>query len=64
MSPSPEGIDRMSYMEIIRSGAEAGLLTNVRGFQNYREVQALFRSRSGGYGRASSAVTGPGTIGR
>lgn len=41
IAETPSEIDRMTYMQVIRSGAEAGLLTNVQGFQNYRDKRNI-----------------------
>jgi nucleotidyltransferase substrate binding protein (TIGR01987 family) len=37
ISENPSEIDRLTYMQLIRAAAEAGLVTNVQGFQIYRD---------------------------
>jgi nucleotidyltransferase substrate binding protein (TIGR01987 family) len=39
--PSPEAIDKMSFREMIREGAERGLIDNPLGWFNYREKRNL-----------------------
>lgn len=41
MSADPTGVDKMAYMDIVRSGAEAGLVTNVERFRVYREMRNI-----------------------
>ena len=37
MLPNSAAVDRMSYMEVIRSAAEAGLVPDVTRFKTYRD---------------------------
>lgn len=37
MNPDPEAVGKMTYMEIVRSGAAAGLILDVGRFKDYRE---------------------------
>ncbi len=37
MAADPAAIDKMAYMDVVRSGAEAGLIADVARFRNYRE---------------------------
>ena len=39
MLPDTAAVDRMSYMEVIRSAAEAGLISDVVRFKNYRDLR-------------------------
>lgn len=41
MAADPAAIDTLTYMEIIRTAAEAGLLVNVSGFKDYREKRNI-----------------------
>lgn len=41
MAADPASIDKMTYMEIVRSGAEAGLVKNVERFKTYREKRNI-----------------------
>jgi nucleotidyltransferase substrate binding protein (TIGR01987 family) len=41
MSPDPASLDMMTYMEIIRAGAEAGLIDDVARFRTYREMRNI-----------------------
>lgn len=41
MSADPAGVDTMSYMDIVRSGAEAGLVADVARFRDYREKRNI-----------------------
>ena len=41
MTADPAAIDKMAYMDIIRSGAEAGLIKNVSRFREYREKRKI-----------------------
>jgi nucleotidyltransferase substrate binding protein (TIGR01987 family) len=37
----PAAVDQMSYMEVVRSAAEAGLLSDVARFRDYREKRNI-----------------------
>lgn len=37
MSADPASVDTMAYMDVVRSGAEAGLVADVARFRDYRE---------------------------
>ena len=39
--PDPSSVDKMPYMDVIRSGAEAGLITDVSRFRAYREKRNI-----------------------
>ena len=41
MLPDPSSVDKMPYMDVIRSGAEAGLITEVARFRDYREKRNI-----------------------
>lgn len=41
MAPNPAAIDSMSYMDIIRTAAEAGLIDDVARFRDYREKRNI-----------------------
>ena len=41
MSADPAGVDAMSYMDAVRSGAEAGLVPDVSRFRDYREKRNI-----------------------
>jgi nucleotidyltransferase substrate binding protein (TIGR01987 family) len=41
MAADPAGIDAMTYMDIVRSGAEAGLVQNVDRYKIYREKRNI-----------------------
>lgn len=41
ISQSPGEIDQMTYMQIIRSGAEAGLVQDVARFRDYRDKRNI-----------------------
>jgi nucleotidyltransferase substrate binding protein (TIGR01987 family) len=41
MSADPSAVDKMAYMDIIRTGAEAGLIANVARFRDYREKRNI-----------------------
>jgi nucleotidyltransferase substrate binding protein (TIGR01987 family) len=41
MSADPAAIDKMTYMDIVRSAAEAGLLDDISRFKDYREKRNL-----------------------
>jgi nucleotidyltransferase substrate binding protein (TIGR01987 family) len=41
MVADPAEVDKMTYMEIIRSGAEAGLITDVGRFKDYRDKRNI-----------------------
>jgi len=41
MSSDPASVDTMAYMDIIRSGAEAGLVADVARFRDYREKRSI-----------------------
>lgn len=41
MAADPAGIDAMTYMDVVRSGAEAGLVRNVERFKIYREKRNI-----------------------
>jgi nucleotidyltransferase substrate binding protein (TIGR01987 family) len=41
MAADPASIDKMAYMDIVRSGAEAGLIADVARFRDYREKRNL-----------------------
>lgn len=41
MAADPAGVDAMTYMDIVRSGAEAGLVRNVERFKTYREKRNI-----------------------
>lgn len=41
MAAAPAAIDAMGYMEIIRSGAEAGLITDIARYRDYREKRNI-----------------------
>jgi nucleotidyltransferase substrate binding protein (TIGR01987 family) len=41
MAADPSAVDKMAYMDIIRTGAEAGLIANVARFRDYREKRNI-----------------------
>lgn len=41
MAADPAAIDSMGYMDVIRSGAEAGLLTDIARYRDYREKRNI-----------------------
>lgn len=41
MTADPTAIDRMAYMDVVRSGAEAGLIADVARFRDYREKRNI-----------------------
>lgn len=41
MTADPAAIDQMTYMEIVRMGAEAGLIVDVARFRDYREKRNI-----------------------
>lgn len=41
MAADPTTIDQMAYMDIVRSGAEAGLIADVARFRDYREKRNI-----------------------
>jgi len=41
MSADPAAVDQMTYMEIIRSGAEAGLILDIARFRKYRDMRNI-----------------------
>jgi nucleotidyltransferase substrate binding protein (TIGR01987 family) len=41
MGPDPAAIDKMAYMDIVRSAAEAGLVTDVARFKDYRDKRNI-----------------------
>jgi len=41
LAADPANVDTMAYMDIIRSGAEAGLVADVARFRNYREKRNI-----------------------
>ncbi len=41
MVPNPTEIDKLTYMDLIRTAAEAGLLLNVAGFKDYRDKRNI-----------------------
>lgn len=41
MSADPASVDTMAYMDIVRSGAEAGLVADVARFRDYREKRNI-----------------------
>lgn len=41
MSGSPSSVDQMSFMEVIRSAAEAGMVADVARFKEYREKRNI-----------------------
>lgn len=41
MTADPNAIDRMAYMDVVRSGAEAGLVADVARFRDYREKRNI-----------------------
>jgi nucleotidyltransferase substrate binding protein (TIGR01987 family) len=41
MAADPAGVDTMAYMDIVRSGAEAGLVADVARFRDYREKRNI-----------------------
>ena len=41
MTADPAAIDKMAYMDVVRSGAEAGLITDVARFRDYREKRNI-----------------------
>ena len=41
MSADPASVDTMAYMDLVRSGAEAGLVADVARFRNYREKRNI-----------------------
>lgn len=41
LSPNPGEVDQMTFMQVIRTGAEAGLLSEVARFRNYREKRNI-----------------------
>jgi nucleotidyltransferase substrate binding protein (TIGR01987 family) len=43
MVADPAALDRMNYMDIIRTGAEAGMIGDVARFRDYREKRNITR---------------------
>ena len=41
MAAAPEAVDRMTYMEVVRSAAEAGLIADIGRFRIYREKRNI-----------------------
>jgi len=41
LAADPSGIDAMAYMDIVRSGAEAGLVRDVARFRDYRKKRSI-----------------------
>jgi nucleotidyltransferase substrate binding protein (TIGR01987 family) len=41
MTADPAAIDKMAYMDVVRSGAEAGLIADVARFRDYREKRNI-----------------------
>ena len=41
MAADPAAVDKMTYMEIIRSGAEAGLILDIARFRKYRDMRNI-----------------------
>ncbi len=41
MAADPAGVDTMAYMDLVRSGAEAGLVADVARFRDYREKRNI-----------------------
>ena len=41
MSPDPAAVDKMTYMDVIRSAAEAGLVDDVARYRDYREKRNI-----------------------
>ena len=41
MATDPAAIDKMAYMDLVRSGAEAGLIADVARFRDYREKRNI-----------------------
>ncbi len=41
MAADPAAIDKMAYMDVVRSGAEAGLIADVARFRDYREKRNI-----------------------
>jgi nucleotidyltransferase substrate binding protein (TIGR01987 family) len=41
MSADPAAIDTMGYMDVIRTGAEAGLITDIARYRDYREKRNI-----------------------
>lgn len=41
MLPDPSSVDKMPYMDVIRSGAEAGLISEIARFREYREKRNI-----------------------
>jgi nucleotidyltransferase substrate binding protein (TIGR01987 family) len=41
MSADPGAVDQMTYLDIVRSGAEAGLIADVARFRDYREKRNI-----------------------
>jgi nucleotidyltransferase substrate binding protein (TIGR01987 family) len=39
--PDPASVDQMTYMQVIRSGAEAGFVSDVAGFKDYRDKRNI-----------------------
>jgi nucleotidyltransferase substrate binding protein (TIGR01987 family) len=56
MTADPASVDTMVYMDIVRSGAEAGLITNVERFRDYR-VKRNITSHAYNAGKAEEVVS-------
>lgn len=41
MTADPVAVDKMTYMDVIRTGAEAGLIADIARFRNYREKRNI-----------------------
>jgi len=41
MEPAPAAVDQMAYMDLVRRGAEAGLIADVARFRDYREKRNI-----------------------
>lgn len=41
MAADPAAIDTMGYMDVIRTGAEAGLITDIARYRDYREKRDI-----------------------
>jgi nucleotidyltransferase substrate binding protein (TIGR01987 family) len=53
MSADPAAVDKMAYMDIVRSAAEAGLVDDVGRFKNYRDKRNI---TSHTYNRAKAEI--------
>jgi nucleotidyltransferase substrate binding protein (TIGR01987 family) len=41
MTADPAAVDQMAYMDVVRTGAQAGLVTDVARFRDYREKRNI-----------------------